>query len=150
MIESESVAAQAELLENVIATAQRLIKAEKDKSKITPTFIAEKVNRAADIFATDSPLPIDQQQAVAHIFSSDFPRVGYPVGIRRNVLRSRRGDDQNNDLRPCFLLESRQTRFQCCGLGRRQGACLVDHPGCECRNALKSLREDRNWLKCYK
>jgi hypothetical protein len=65
MIESEAAAAQAELLENVVATAQRLIKAEKDKSKITPTFIAEKVKRAADMFATDSPLPIDQQQAIA-------------------------------------------------------------------------------------
>jgi hypothetical protein len=65
MIESEAAAAQAELLENVVATAQRLIKAEKDKSKITPTFIAEKVKRAADMFAADSPLPIDQQQAVA-------------------------------------------------------------------------------------
>ena len=64
MIESEAVAAQAELLENVVATAQRLIKAEKDKSKITPTFIAEKVKRAADMFAPESPLPIDHQQAV--------------------------------------------------------------------------------------
>jgi Z1 domain len=65
MIESEAAAAQAELLENVVATAQRLIKAEKDKSKITPTFIAEKVKRAAEMFAADSPLPIDEQQAVA-------------------------------------------------------------------------------------
>ena len=65
MIESEAAAAQAELLENVVATAQRLIKAEKEKSKITPTFIAEKVKRAADMFAGDSPLPIDQQQAVS-------------------------------------------------------------------------------------
>lgn len=64
MIESEATTAQAELLENVVATAQRLIKAEKDKSKITPTFIAEKVKRAADMFEADSPLPIDQQQAV--------------------------------------------------------------------------------------
>ena len=31
MIESEAAAAQAELLENVVATAQRLLKSEKDK-----------------------------------------------------------------------------------------------------------------------
>ena len=43
MIASEEAAAKAELLENVVATAQRLVKAEKDKSKITPAFIAEKV-----------------------------------------------------------------------------------------------------------
>ena len=65
MIESEAAAAQTELLDNIVATAQRLIKAEKDKSKITPSFIAEKVKRAADMFAADSPLLIDQQQAVA-------------------------------------------------------------------------------------
>ena len=64
MIESEAAAVQAELLENVVATAQRLIKAEKDKTKITPSFIAEKVKRAADIFAVESPLPVDEQQAV--------------------------------------------------------------------------------------
>ena len=67
MIESEAAAAKAELLANVVATAQRLMKAEKDKSKITPSFIAEKVRRAADMFAADSPLPIDQQQAVVRV-----------------------------------------------------------------------------------
>ena len=56
---------ESELFENVVATAQRLIKAEKDKSKITPTFIGEKVKRATDMFATESLPPVDQQQAVA-------------------------------------------------------------------------------------
>jgi hypothetical protein len=65
MIESETAAAQAELLEDVVATAQRLIKAEKDKSKVTPSFIAEKVKRAADMFASESSVPIDQKQAVS-------------------------------------------------------------------------------------
>ena len=41
MTSSEEAAAQARLLEDVIATAQRLVKAEKDKSKITPAYIAE-------------------------------------------------------------------------------------------------------------
>ncbi|GAA4414692.1 Z1 domain-containing protein [Quisquiliibacterium transsilvanicum] len=61
----EDVAAQAELLENVIATAQRLVKAEKDKSKVTPAFIVEKVQMAAAAFAGSSPLPVDQETAVA-------------------------------------------------------------------------------------
>jgi Z1 domain len=64
MIQAEAAAVQAELLENVIATAQRLIKAEKDKAKITPSFIAEKVKRAADMFAAESQFPVNQQQAV--------------------------------------------------------------------------------------
>lgn len=65
MIAAEEAAAQAELLENVIATAQRLVKAEKDKSKITPAYIAEKVQKAADMFVGDSPLAMDQQKAVS-------------------------------------------------------------------------------------
>ena len=65
MIESEAAAVQAELLDNVVATAQRLVKAEKDKTQITPSFIAEKVKRAADMFVTEGILPIDQQQAVS-------------------------------------------------------------------------------------
>lgn len=50
MTAAEEAAAQAELLENVIATAQRLVKAEKDKSRITPAFIAEKVQLAATMW----------------------------------------------------------------------------------------------------
>ena len=65
MIELETAAAQAELLENVIATAQRLIRTEKDKTKITPTFIAEKVKRVAVMFAAESPLPVDQQRVIS-------------------------------------------------------------------------------------
>jgi hypothetical protein len=65
MTAAEEAAAQAELLENVIATAQRLVKAEKDKSNITPSYIAEKVQKAADMFAGDSPFAVDQAKAVS-------------------------------------------------------------------------------------
>jgi hypothetical protein len=64
MIASEE-AARVELFENVVATAQRLVKAEKDKSKITPSYIAEKVHKAAEIFGAESPLAVDQQKAVS-------------------------------------------------------------------------------------
>ena len=49
MIESEAAAAYAELLENVVATAQRLLKAEKDKSKITPKHWAPSLTRPTKI-----------------------------------------------------------------------------------------------------
>ncbi|KVC24223.1 endonuclease [Burkholderia diffusa] len=65
MIPAETAAAQLELLENVIATAQRLVKAEKDKSKVTAAYIAEKVARAAEMFETDATSTVDQQLAVA-------------------------------------------------------------------------------------
>lgn len=64
MTAAEEAAAQAELLENVVATAQRLVKAEKDKSKITPASIAEKVQLATVVFASDSPHVVDQGKAV--------------------------------------------------------------------------------------
>jgi hypothetical protein len=64
MIHSEATVAQLELFENVIATAQRLIKAEKDKSKITPIFIAEKVACSAKIFASDALQEVDQSLVV--------------------------------------------------------------------------------------
>ncbi len=64
MTVAEEAAVQAELLENVIATAQRLVKAGKDKSRITPALIAEKVQLATAIFAGDSPHAVDQGKAV--------------------------------------------------------------------------------------
>jgi hypothetical protein len=85
MIESEAAAAQAELLENVVATAQRLIKAEKNKSKITPTFIAEKVKRAADMFTAESPLPIDQQQAVSILIQRFSHWMGKATTLRTTM-----------------------------------------------------------------
>jgi len=65
MTEAEEAAARAELLENVVVTAQRMIKAEKDKSKVTPTFVAEKVAKAAKMFADESPFEVDQSKAIA-------------------------------------------------------------------------------------
>jgi hypothetical protein len=65
MTEAEEAAARAELLENVIVTAQRLIRAEKDKSKVTPAFVAEKVAKAAKTFAEESPFEVDQVKAIA-------------------------------------------------------------------------------------
>ncbi|MCA8100981.1 Z1 domain-containing protein [Burkholderia contaminans] len=65
MTPAETAAAQLELLENVIATAQRLVKAEKDKSKITAAYIAEKVARAAEMFETDATSTVDQSLAVS-------------------------------------------------------------------------------------
>lgn len=82
--QSEVAAAQAELLENVVATAQRLIKAEKDESKITPSFIAEKVKRAADMFAADSPLPINQQQAVSILIQRFSHWMGKATTLKDN------------------------------------------------------------------
>lgn len=65
MTVAEVIAAQNELIENVIATAQRLIRAEKDKSKITPSFIAAKVKKAVDMFTDDEPIAVDQQAIVS-------------------------------------------------------------------------------------
>ena len=65
MTVAEDIAAQNELIENVIATAQRLIRAEKDKSKITPAYIAAKVQKAVDMFTDDEPIAIEQQQIIS-------------------------------------------------------------------------------------
>lgn len=85
MIESEAIAAQAELLENVVVTAQRLIRAEKDKSKITPTFIAEKVNRAADMFTSESHQSVDQQQAVGILIQRFSHWMGKATTLKDDV-----------------------------------------------------------------
>lgn len=66
MTAAAEAAAKAELLENVIATAQRLVKAEKDRSKITPRCIAEKVQKVAEMFASDSPLRSGPGQGRLH------------------------------------------------------------------------------------
>ncbi|AIT20902.1 Z1 domain protein [Burkholderia thailandensis E254] len=65
MTPAETAAAQLELLENVIATAQRLVKAEKDRSKVTAAYIAEKVARAAEMFEIDTTSTVDQPLAVS-------------------------------------------------------------------------------------
>lgn len=85
MTSAEEAAAQAELLENVIATAQRLVKAEKDKSKITPTFIAEKVQLATAMFASDSAHAVDQGKAVATLIQRFSHWIGKSTTLRDNV-----------------------------------------------------------------
>ncbi|QQB37134.1 Z1 domain-containing protein [Achromobacter deleyi] len=85
MTAAEATAAQAELLENVIATAQRLIKAEKDPSMITPAFIAEKVQLAATIFAGASPDAVDQNKAVIALIQRFSHRIGKATTLKDNT-----------------------------------------------------------------
>lgn len=85
MIESEAAATQAELLENVIATAQRLIKAEKDKTKITPSFIADKVKRSAEMFATECQQSVDNQQAVSILIQRFSHWMGKATTLKDDV-----------------------------------------------------------------
>ncbi|WP_145491945.1 Z1 domain-containing protein [Yersinia rohdei] len=81
----EEVGSQAELLENVIATAQRLVKAEKDKSKITPAFIAEKVSFAAKVFVDGSPHSVDQHQATTILIQRFSHRIGKPTTLKNDI-----------------------------------------------------------------
>lgn len=81
----EDAGAQAELLENVIATAQRLVKAEKDKSKITPAYIAEKVHLATMMFAGDRPHAVDQKQAVAILIQRFSHKIGKSTTLKNDT-----------------------------------------------------------------
>lgn len=85
MIAAEEAAAQAQLLEDVIATAQRLVKAEKDSSKITPAFIAEKVKLAAAMFASDPPVPLDEAKAVSTLIQRFSHRMGKATTLKDDV-----------------------------------------------------------------
>ena len=85
MIAAEEMAAQKELFENVIATAQRLIKAEKDKSKITPSYIADKLKKAAKIFAEDIPIDIDMEKAVYTLIQRNSYWIGKSTTMKDNT-----------------------------------------------------------------
>ena len=85
MTAAEEAAAHAQLLEDVIATAQRLVKAEKDSSKITPSYIAEKVKLAAAMFATDPPVPLDEAKAVATLIQRFSHRMGKATTLKDNT-----------------------------------------------------------------
>lgn len=85
MTAAEEAAAQTELLENIIATAQRLVKAEKDQSKITPAFIAEKVHLAATMFAGDSLHAVDQGKAVTSLIQRFSHRIGRATTLKDNT-----------------------------------------------------------------
>lgn len=76
---------QLELLENIVATAQRLVKAEKDKSKITPAFIAEKVSLATMMFAGDSPHLVDQNLAVKILIQRFSHKIGKSTTMRNDT-----------------------------------------------------------------
>lgn len=77
MTSAEEAEAKAELLENVIATAQRLIKkAARDGATITPALIAEKVQKAAATFDEDGPCPVDQNKAVNLLIQRNSHWVG--------------------------------------------------------------------------
>ncbi|WP_338649069.1 Z1 domain-containing protein [Pseudomonas sp. ML2-2023-3] len=85
MTSAEEAAAQKELLENVIATAQRLVKAEKDKSKITPAFIAEKVKLATAMFAGESFSDVDEGKAVVTLIQRFSHWVGKATTLKDNT-----------------------------------------------------------------
>lgn len=85
MTAAEDAAVQVELLENVIATAQRLVKAEKDKSKITPALIAEKVQLATAMFAGDSSGSVDQNKAVIELIQRFSHWIGKATTLKDNT-----------------------------------------------------------------
>jgi hypothetical protein len=85
MIAAEEAAAQVQLLEDVIATAQRLVKAEKDSSKITPSYIATKVKLAASMFASDPPVALDETKAVATLIQRFSHRMGKATTLKDNT-----------------------------------------------------------------
>ncbi len=85
MNDKEDAGAQAELMENVVATAQRLVKAEKDRSKITPAFIAEKVSLATMMFSGDSPHLVDQNQAVVILIQRFSHRIGKSTMMKNDT-----------------------------------------------------------------
>ena len=85
MNDKEDAGAQAELMENDVATAQRLVKAEKDRSKITPAFIAEKVSLATMMFSGDSPHLVDQNQAVVILIQRFSHRIGKSTMMKNDT-----------------------------------------------------------------
>jgi hypothetical protein len=85
MIAAEEALAHNQLLEDVIATAQRLVKAEKDTSKVTPAYIAEKVKLAAAMFASDPPIPLDEAKAVTTLIQRFSHRMGKSTTLTDNT-----------------------------------------------------------------
>ena len=82
---TESAGMQVELLEDIVATAQRLVKAEKDKSRVTPSFIAEKVDLATKMFAGDAPHLVDQSHAVAILIQRFSHRIGKSTTLKNDA-----------------------------------------------------------------
>ncbi len=82
MTAAEEAAAQAELLENIVATAQRFIRAEKDQSKVTPAFIADKVKRVAEMFESESAYGVDQAAAVRILIQRFSHKIGKATTLK--------------------------------------------------------------------
>lgn len=76
--------AQAELLENIIATAQRLIKTEKDKSKITFPFIEDKVQLAINVFSAGSEDSSIKDKAVSVLIQRFHHWIGKSTTLKDN------------------------------------------------------------------
>lgn len=85
MTAAENVAAQTQLLEDVIATAQRLIKAERDKSKITTVYIAERVKLAAAMFASDTSVPLDEAKVISTLIQRFSHWMGKATTLKDNT-----------------------------------------------------------------
>ncbi|WP_075256452.1 Z1 domain-containing protein [Herbaspirillum camelliae] len=85
MTVAEEIAVQNEIAENIIATAQRLIRAEKDKSKVTPTYIAAKVQMATEIFNRDGAVTVDQQAIIATLIQRFSHWIGKSTAIMDNT-----------------------------------------------------------------
>jgi Z1 domain len=85
MTATEVAAAQAELLENIIATAQRLVKAEKDKSRITPAFIAEKVKMAMNLFEGNGSDDEVLEKAVSTLIQRFSHWIGKATTLKDNT-----------------------------------------------------------------
>lgn len=73
---TEDASMQTELLENITATAQRIIRAEKDKSKVTISFIKDKVQLSAMMFGGHSVSEEVQNQAVSMLIQRFSHRIG--------------------------------------------------------------------------
>ena len=107
MIAAEEIEAHTELLENVIATAQRLVKAERDKSKITPLYIADKVQMAADMFAGNSLVDIDLEKAVSTLIQRFSHWMGKATTLKDNtghvdwLTAARKNRREKRPARPC-------------------------------------------------
>jgi hypothetical protein len=84
MSAAEEAAAQARLFEDVIAIAQRLVKAEKDSTKITPAYIAAQVKRASGMFDSDS-IALDETKVVATLIQRFSHRMGKATTLKDNT-----------------------------------------------------------------
>ncbi len=83
MTAAEESAARAELLESVIATAQRLMKkAARDGSTITAALIAEKVRKAAEVFEEEDPNAVDQAKAINILIQRNSHWVGKSTTLK--------------------------------------------------------------------